>query len=165
MLSLKQKRYFDEIYVTGCTGNCHFDNLRCSQWRTFRQNDSISVSVMGTLKHDANLTISDADIAEKVVIMTILNSWVSMCLTKHYMRWIVYLGWTKNVHHCGFWKQLLNEHTFFAIFTFQLWTCFNITWLQVSSVNGIQCLTVYMYDNYGFLQDCSNSIVNALELL
>ena len=35
----KQKCHFEEIFVTGCTGSCHFDNLRCSQWWRFRQND------------------------------------------------------------------------------------------------------------------------------
>ena len=44
--TLKRKCcYFDEIFVTGCTGSCHFDNLRCSQRWKCRQNDNIFVSV------------------------------------------------------------------------------------------------------------------------
>ena len=43
---LKQKcRHFDEIFITGCTGSCHFDNFHCSQWWTFHQNEDFSVSV------------------------------------------------------------------------------------------------------------------------
>ena len=44
--SLKQKcRHFDEIFIAGCTGSCHFDNFQCSQWWTFHQNEDFSVSV------------------------------------------------------------------------------------------------------------------------
>ena len=44
--TLKRKcRHFDEIFVTGGTEICHFDNFRCSQWWKFHQNDDISVSV------------------------------------------------------------------------------------------------------------------------
>ena len=43
---LKQKcRHFDEIFITGCTGSCHFDNFQYSQWWTFHQNEDSSVSV------------------------------------------------------------------------------------------------------------------------
>ena len=38
-------RHFDKIYIYGCTGKCHYNNFHCSQWRKFRQNDKISVSV------------------------------------------------------------------------------------------------------------------------
>ena len=45
--SLKRKcHHFDEIFVTGCTESCHFDNFRCSQWWKFHQNDDIFVSVV-----------------------------------------------------------------------------------------------------------------------
>ena len=45
-LPLKRKcRHFDEIFITGCTGSCHFDNFQCSQWWKFHQNEDISVSV------------------------------------------------------------------------------------------------------------------------
>ena len=45
--SLKRKcRHFDEIFVTGGTESCHFDNFRCSQWWKFHRNDDISVSVL-----------------------------------------------------------------------------------------------------------------------
>ena len=44
--TLKRKcRHFDEIFITGCTGSCHFDNFQCSQWWKFHQNEDISVSV------------------------------------------------------------------------------------------------------------------------
>ena len=44
--TLKRKcRHFDEILITGCTGSCHFDNFKCSQWWKFHQNEDISVSV------------------------------------------------------------------------------------------------------------------------
>ena len=44
--TLKRKCcYFDEIFITGCTESCHFDNFQCSKWWRFRQNDDISVSV------------------------------------------------------------------------------------------------------------------------
>ena len=46
-MSLKRKcRHFDEIFITGCTGSCHFDNFQCSQWWKFHQNEDISVSVV-----------------------------------------------------------------------------------------------------------------------
>ena len=35
--------YFDEIFITGCPGSCHFDNFQGSQWWKFRQNDDIFV--------------------------------------------------------------------------------------------------------------------------
>ena len=41
---------FDEIFTTCCTGNCHFDNVRCSQWSKFDQNEDISVSMIETYK-------------------------------------------------------------------------------------------------------------------
>ena len=45
--SLKRKcRHFDEIFITGCTGSCQFDNFQCSQWWKFHQNEDISVSVI-----------------------------------------------------------------------------------------------------------------------
>ena len=28
---------FDIIFITGCTGSCHFDHLRCGQWLKFHQ--------------------------------------------------------------------------------------------------------------------------------
>ena len=31
--TLKRKcRHFDEIFITVCTGSCHFDNFQCCQW-------------------------------------------------------------------------------------------------------------------------------------
>ena len=36
---------FDEIYIAGSTGSCHFDNFQCNQWRKRDQNDNISISV------------------------------------------------------------------------------------------------------------------------
>ena len=48
-ITLKQKcRHFDETFITGCTGSCHFDNFQCSQWWTFHQNEDSSVSVCMT---------------------------------------------------------------------------------------------------------------------
>ena len=36
--TLKRKYcYFEEIFVTGCTGSCQFDNFWCSWWRKFPQ--------------------------------------------------------------------------------------------------------------------------------
>ena len=51
--TMTQKRkchHFDEIFITGCTESCQNDNFQCRQWRKFRQNDDISVSV--ELKHN-----------------------------------------------------------------------------------------------------------------
>ena len=46
MYTLKRKcPHFDEIFITGCTESCQNDNLQCSQWWKFRQNDDIFVSV------------------------------------------------------------------------------------------------------------------------
>ena len=36
-----ERSSFDDNFVTGCTGNFHFDNLRCSQWRKYRQYDNL----------------------------------------------------------------------------------------------------------------------------
>ena len=42
--TLKRKCcHFDEIFIAGCIGSCHFDNFRCSQWWKFHQNEGISV--------------------------------------------------------------------------------------------------------------------------
>ena len=41
-----RKCYFDEIFLSGCTGSCHFDNFQCSQWWRFHQNDNIFVTVV-----------------------------------------------------------------------------------------------------------------------
>ena len=35
-----------DIFVTNCTGSCHFDNLQCSQWRKYPPHDNISISVI-----------------------------------------------------------------------------------------------------------------------
>ena len=44
--TLKRKcHHFDEIFITGCTESCHFDNSQCSQWWKFHQNEDISVTV------------------------------------------------------------------------------------------------------------------------
>ena len=38
-IRLKSKYcHFDESFITGCTGNCPFENLRCSQWWQLLQN-------------------------------------------------------------------------------------------------------------------------------
>ena len=43
-VTLKRKcRHFDEIFVTGCTGRCHFDNVQCCPWLKFRQNVNVFV--------------------------------------------------------------------------------------------------------------------------
>ena len=50
--TLKRKcRHFDEIFITGCTVSCHFDNFQCSQWWKFHQNEDISVSVKATMSY------------------------------------------------------------------------------------------------------------------
>ena len=44
--TLKRKcRHFDEMFITGRTEIYQNDNLQCSQWWKFRQNDDFSVSV------------------------------------------------------------------------------------------------------------------------
>ena len=40
-----KSRHFDEILITGCTGNCDFDNFQCSHWCKFNQNEDIHVSL------------------------------------------------------------------------------------------------------------------------
>ena len=40
----KCRRHLNEIFISGCTWSCHFDNFQCSQWWKFCQNN-ISVSV------------------------------------------------------------------------------------------------------------------------
>ena len=48
--TLKRKcRHFDEIFITGCSESCHFDNFQYSQWWKFHQNEDISVSVQDHL--------------------------------------------------------------------------------------------------------------------
>ena len=37
--------HFVEIFITGCTGQHLFDNIRCSRWWRFHQNDNMSVSL------------------------------------------------------------------------------------------------------------------------
>ena len=45
-ITLKWKgHHFDEIFITGCTGSCHFDNFQYSQWWKFHQNEDISTEV------------------------------------------------------------------------------------------------------------------------
>ena len=46
LFSLKPKCHFDESFVSSCTGCCHVENFRCSQWRNFRQKGHMSVSVL-----------------------------------------------------------------------------------------------------------------------
>ena len=45
--TLKPKCHFDEIFIIGCIGSCHFDKFKCSQWEKFLQSEDISVSVYG----------------------------------------------------------------------------------------------------------------------
>ena len=52
-ISMKRKcRHFDEIFVTGCTGSCHFDNFQWGQWWTFHQNKDIVVPVYEHTKYN-----------------------------------------------------------------------------------------------------------------
>ena len=45
-IPLKWKcHHFEEIFITGCTWSCHFDNFRRSQWWKFHQTDTISISM------------------------------------------------------------------------------------------------------------------------
>ena len=47
LITLKRKYCnFDEIFITGCTGSCHFDNFHCSQWCKFHQNGDLYSSVL-----------------------------------------------------------------------------------------------------------------------
>ena len=55
--------HFDEIFVTGCTESCHFDNFRCSQWWKFHQNDDIFGNVIILTKFSSLAAL-------KVVILT-----------------------------------------------------------------------------------------------
>ena len=43
--TLKWKCHFDEFFITGCTGSCHFDNFQCSQWWKFHQYDNIFIGL------------------------------------------------------------------------------------------------------------------------
>ena len=36
--------HFDEIAITGCTGSCQKDNIQCSHWWKFHQNDMMTSS-------------------------------------------------------------------------------------------------------------------------
>ena len=54
--ALKRKCHFDELFITGCTGSCHFGDFWWSQWWTFHHNDKISVSLNSL--HDSVLSIS-----------------------------------------------------------------------------------------------------------
>ena len=44
--SLKNIVILVEIFITGCTGSCRFDNSQCKKWRKFRKRCDISVSVL-----------------------------------------------------------------------------------------------------------------------
>ena len=44
--SLKCKCYFDEIFITGCSVSCRFDNYQRSLWWKFHQIGDISIAVL-----------------------------------------------------------------------------------------------------------------------
>ena len=46
----RKSRHVDEMFITGYTGSCHFDNFQCSHWLKFHQNEDISVSVHNKLE-------------------------------------------------------------------------------------------------------------------
>ena len=46
--------HFDEIFITGCIASCHFDNLQCSQWWKFRQNDNFPFQLTRCMFHGIN---------------------------------------------------------------------------------------------------------------
>ena len=48
----QQYCHFEEIFLTGCTGSCHFDNFQCSQWGKFHQNNDISFRCLSTHQWD-----------------------------------------------------------------------------------------------------------------
>ena len=48
ILLIQKCRHFDEIFITGYTGSCLFDNFQCNQWWKLHQNEDIIVSVMNT---------------------------------------------------------------------------------------------------------------------
>ena len=44
-MSFEKDIQFDNFVVTGGTGRCHYDKLRCHQWRQSYQSDDILFSV------------------------------------------------------------------------------------------------------------------------
>ena len=98
-ISLKQKCcYFDEIFITGCTGSCHFDNFRCSQWWKFCQNDNIFVSVLpAMLSLVPSVTNVKADV-DKNIWRHILTIWVNQWWKILIMAGQCFSLWKKTLH-------------------------------------------------------------------
>ena len=72
----QRKCHHFEIFITACTGSCHFDNFQCSQWKKIHQNDDIFTSVFpqnsnmhdfSTLHIKPALAISSPTLASDVV--------------------------------------------------------------------------------------------------
>ena len=42
-ISLKQKYYFEDFFIIGCTGSCHPDNFQCSQWWRCHHNENVYI--------------------------------------------------------------------------------------------------------------------------
>ena len=61
------------MFITGCTGSCQNDNIQCSQWWKFRQNDHICVSVYILLLYYYNDVILGM-IVSQITSLTIVYS-------------------------------------------------------------------------------------------
>ena len=129
--TLKRKcRHFDEIFVTGGTESCHFDNFRCSQWWKFHQNDDISVSVNITLRLDVAKTLmwcrADCHIANRLKMFS-LNSAAS----KHKISWLNVLNVNfLNYLLCNVWGYVFSCWT---LLFWWLWEYFYFILLSLSS--------------------------------
>ena len=76
--SLEQKcLHLNEIFITGYTGSCHFNNLQCSQWWQFHQNEDIFVSVMtSSFIHAHYSDVIMGEKASQITSLTIVYSTV-----------------------------------------------------------------------------------------
>ena len=92
--------HFDKIFIIGCTRRCHNDNVRCSQWWKFFQNDVISTSVywlictgMFQSEHQKGVKICSILTQNTGCAIFLLRSSPSLLLVQN-------PGHTVNTRHC-----------------------------------------------------------------
>ena len=102
--------YFDEIFITGCTGSCQDDKSQCSRWWKFCQNDKISISVFGFFVGKCVFTLLQCSVVRQSQFiidssfvhhwMGNLSWWMDAINFQHAMIWLMH-GVSKEFQPCN----------------------------------------------------------------
>ena len=124
VISVLKRKYhhFDEIYVTGCTESCHFDNFQCSQWWKFHQMNAMSHQMpcdisrlqwCNTLRSRQNGRYFPDDILNAFSLMKMCKFWLKFHWSLFPMvQLAVFRHWLMPSHYLNQWWPRLVPHVF-----------------------------------------------------